>query len=260
MTKHQGFPELDGIVYYRAPKDRRVNPALIAQNTECIEILTGGRVWHDDESGGRYYGRGTIFRHAPGDYTVHLADLENPYRCLALRFSGIDSQKRYPRISRWITMETLSIFRRQVLSAFHNPDYDRTILRDYIWSTVNWHTFQSRSLSGSEDMPGPLRQALSYLNSHPEANISIEHLATMTRYSKAHFHNLFKKYLGTTPHNYHLRMRISLSCQELATSTRTIPEIGTMYGFESLENFYRAFRRLVGKTPAEYRREHSLLT
>lgn len=259
MTNHQRLPDLDRVVYYRAPEDRKVTPSQIPDNCERIEILTGGRVWHEDDFWGKYYGRGTIFRHAAGEYTVHSSQPGNPYRCLVFNFQNVP-EKRYPRVSRWTTPETLSIFRQEVLSTFHNPDHDRRILRDYIWSTVNWHTNQSTTQSGTEEMPSALRQALTYLNSHPESNISVEELANMTHYSKAHFHSLFKKHIGMTPHRYHLGQRIRSSCQNLATSDMPIADISHMYGFESLENFYRSFKRLIGRTPANYRREHSLPT
>lgn len=258
MTNGHDSSELLRVGYYMAPDDpAKIVPREIERGEEKIEIITGGRVWFDTgESGDRRYGRGTIFRHIGGDRTVHRSDPEAPYRCLVLSFKGVGGG-RPPRVSFWTTAETLSVFRREVISAFHNPDVDRDLLGDYLRATVEWHSRQSLSVNGAREVPIGLRRAIDYLDNHPETNVSIETLASISGYGKAHFHGLFRRHVGSTPHQYHLRQRLRVACEKLTSEKTSVADVAAAVGFDSLEHFHRSFKRFTGSSPGSYRKGRS---
>jgi AraC family transcriptional regulator len=69
-----------------------------------------------------------------------------------------------------------------------------------------------------------------------------------------HFHRLFRRVFGRTPHDYVLDLRIARARTLLAETARTVSEICLDVGFESLGSFSSRFRREVGVSPTAFRR------
>lgn len=89
--------------------------------------------------------------------------------------------------------------------------------------------------------------------------IDPERAADAACFSLYHFHRLFSLATGETPGCYIRKRRLSESARELVLGDRRILEIALSYGFGSQEAFTRAFRRMFGLTPAEYRRAGTLV-
>jgi AraC family transcriptional regulator len=64
----------------------------------------------------------------------------------------------------------------------------------------------------------------------------------------------FRKVCGCTIGEYVRRLRIEFACRELTDPNRTISEIAAAAGFFDQSHFTRTFKRLVGVTPAEFRK------
>jgi AraC family transcriptional regulator len=69
-----------------------------------------------------------------------------------------------------------------------------------------------------------------------------------------HFHRLFRRVFGRTPHDYVLDLRIARARTLLAETERAVSEICLDVGFESLGSFSSRFRREVGVSPTAFRR------
>lgn len=65
---------------------------------------------------------------------------------------------------------------------------------------------------------------------------------------------LFRKHFGTSPHQWMLERKLFMA-EELLTSRPDMPvkQIAESCGFDTLEIFYRRFRRHFGMTPGELR-------
>lgn len=255
MIFGQEIAELVNAGRYRAHTDRPVTPNTLTADKERIEIITGGSV----NFGDKYYGKGAIFRHLEGDTTVHISAPGKPYRCLSLHFriKPGQSKRDFPRLTFWQDKETLDDFVRSSVEGFHNPETSMDVLGAYIYSTINWHSSRSVSEGDMGDIPKVIRKATAFLNQHTESWIPVEDLSEMSGLSKPYFQALFRKYTGTTPHRYHLGRRIGLACEKLAYGEDTVSDIADECGFENLESFYRAFKRIINTTPAQYRLKHS---
>ena len=255
MNFGQEVIELTHASRFRAYSDRTVTPSVIQKDIERIEIITGGKV----KFGNNVYGKGAIFRHLEGDTTVHVYPPGKPYRCLSLHFKlkKKKSKRDFPRLIFWQNRDTLEDFVRECVEGFHNPKTDMEILGAYIYSTINWHSSQSVKQGGIEDIPQAIKTATAFLNQHTESWIPVDDLSEMTGLSKPYFQALFKKYTGTTPHRYHMEKRIGLACEKLAYGEDSVADISDECGFENLESFYRAFKKITRTTPAQYRKKHS---
>lgn len=105
-------------------------------------------------------------------------------------------------------------------------------------------------LGGNEVM----QQAVDYLDAHFREELKVDELAKLFNYSQYHFSRIFKAEIGSSPHQYLLRRRI-LEAKRMLTNTRsTVEAIAVDCGFNSLSHFIRAFRKITGHTPNEFRK------
>ena len=72
--------------------------------------------------------------------------------------------------------------------------------------------------------------------------------------SPFHYHRMFARAFGETPHDFVRRLRIDRAKELLARDHLSVTEICMAVGYESLGSFSTLFRSLVGCSPAEYRR------
>lgn len=76
--------------------------------------------------------------------------------------------------------------------------------------------------------------------------------------SRRSFGRRFQAATGFAPLDYVQRVRIEESKQLLETSKRTIEHVAAAVGYSDTVSFRRLFKRMVGETPAAYRRRHSM--
>lgn len=110
-------------------------------------------------------------------------------------------------------------------------------------------------------MPKPRKEILYPVWEALEKNISEElplnELAFFSTYSPWHFHRLFRKFQKENVKDYIRRLRIEKAAYELRISQFPIFEIALEAGYTSREAFTKAFRKVLGTTPAEFRRKYS---
>ena len=70
-----------------------------------------------------------------------------------------------------------------------------------------------------------------------------------------HLATLFTKETTLSPHQYVLRVRIERAKIHLKDDSLSIAEVSRLIGFRTQEHFTKVFRRVVGLTPSEFRKE-----
>jgi AraC-like DNA-binding protein len=96
--------------------------------------------------------------------------------------------------------------------------------------------------------------ALNHIAENPGRSMSIAELARLSGMSESNFRRLFCNCMGQSPHLYVLQVRIHLAKSLLHDPCLRIIEIAGRCGFETLSTFNRAFRKLTGMTPREWRK------
>ncbi|GAE06901.1 transcriptional regulator, AraC family [Paenibacillus sp. JCM 10914] len=96
-------------------------------------------------------------------------------------------------------------------------------------------------------------ETLRYMTEHLERNVSLKELAAAANLSIPHFTSRFKEATGYSPIDYYLRLKIQLACQHLDLTGQSIKEISHRLGFQDPYYFSRLFKKIMGKSPSEYR-------
>ena len=97
-------------------------------------------------------------------------------------------------------------------------------------------------------------RALEYIQKNLGEHIGLDDLARETYLSKYHFHRQFHKTVGESVSRYVSRKRLESAARELELTDGPILRIALKYQYGSQESFSRAFKRLHGVTPGQYRK------
>ena len=104
-----------------------------------------------------------------------------------------------------------------------------------------------------------LQKVLDYIEENLYGEIELDMLAFVAGYSKYHFLRIFKETFHMTPSEYVRRRRITESARNIADTDEPISQIGYRHGFNSKENFTRAFKTEHCIRPSDYRAVDSSL-
>lgn len=96
-------------------------------------------------------------------------------------------------------------------------------------------------------------QIHAYLTEHFTEEVSVSSLATRFNYSKDHIIRVFKSMYRITPHQYLTQCRICYSKILLSSEGMSVADAAAECGFADVSSFYRAFVRLEGISPAQYK-------
>lgn len=95
-----------------------------------------------------------------------------------------------------------------------------------------------------------------YIHAHLDEDLSLERLAGVANFSKYHFHRQFSGYTGTGVCKYVQLLRLQRAAHQLALVKHyRIIDIALEAGFQTPEAFSRAFKKLFGQTPSQFRKQ-----
>lgn len=114
----------------------------------------------------------------------------------------------------------------------------------------------NRAAPGGAERPLPRRhdekitQILTYINEHPDGDLSAERLSERAFLSRYHFMRRFKEQTGVSVHQYILQRRLTAAAR-LIRSGVPAGKAAADCGFSDYSTFYRAFRRTFGASPKD---------
>ncbi|MGN1059036.1 MAG: helix-turn-helix domain-containing protein, partial [Clostridia bacterium] len=100
-----------------------------------------------------------------------------------------------------------------------------------------------------------VEKAIDHMRENYKSHISLDDIVSGMFLSKNYFRQIFKKTTGTSISSYIQDLRINEACRLLETTVDSSAEIAAKCGFNDIKFFYQTFKKAVGMTPAEYRRE-----
>jgi AraC-like DNA-binding protein len=101
--------------------------------------------------------------------------------------------------------------------------------------------------------PPLITKAKQYIQDHHSEDLTLAQVAKAVNTSSFYFCKMFRKVTGLNFTDYVSRLRIERSKNLLLNPNLRISEIAYEIGFQSLTHFNRVFKRIVGRSPTNYR-------
>ena len=102
-----------------------------------------------------------------------------------------------------------------------------------------------------------IQKSIDYIESNIDNAIDLNSAAREAFMSPSNFYRMFFALVGHSVKEYIRLRRISLAASDLINSKDNIIDIAVKYGFDSRDSFTRAFKRITGFLPSEYRKQKS---
>ena len=98
-----------------------------------------------------------------------------------------------------------------------------------------------------------LVRVIEFIDANIDANFTVTDMAAVACMSPAHFARSFRARTGQSAHRFVSRKRLEFAERMLSDPYRSLSDIALSAGFSSQSNFSRAFRKVTGMSPGNYR-------
>ena len=106
--------------------------------------------------------------------------------------------------------------------------------------------------SRPDDIPQTVRSVQMYLMQNFRESITLEDLGKQFNLNPFYLQKQFKRFVGQTPSEYVIYLRMTQAKELLRNSRKTIGEIAAEVGIENLGYFSRLFKKQEGMSPRDY--------
>ena len=96
-----------------------------------------------------------------------------------------------------------------------------------------------------------LEQAFTYINDHYCEKITLEEVAASVYMSSNYFSSYFRRVANISFSDYVTRLRVNRAREMLRENGANVTEIAMECGFNNISNFYRLYKKHMGKTPGD---------
>ena len=120
---------------------------------------------------------------------------------------------------------------------------------------IDHFLFSQSQQAGSSGYSSQILSAIAYIADHLQENISVAALAEQLHLSHNGLIWKFRKELHLTPSEYIIRCRVERAKQQLLEASLPISQIADNCGFENVYYFSNAFKKRVGLSPSEFRKQ-----
>jgi len=205
----------------------------------------------------------------PGQRVRYIADEHDPWTYVWVGFAGLKAHGI-------VTQAGLTT--SQPVYTTRNPE-ESNILKDRVLGLVEGDNRSSIELIGHfylffnvliessevrKKMPEEslrafyVNEAISYMERHYQEKIIIDDIAVYCNLNRSYLGKIFKNELKTSPQDFLIRYRVSKACELMKTTNNNIGDICSMIGYPNLFTFSRAFKKITGESPREWRAKNKL--
>ncbi|WP_461206223.1 helix-turn-helix domain-containing protein [Clostridium sp. DL1XJH146] len=141
--------------------------------------------------------------------------------------------------------------------------YDEILEKETISDLENWFKEICLSIVGYINVTNEskgnknIENVLQYIEKNFNKDISLKDVADYVDLNPSYVSTIFKENIGESFVSYLNKTRIEKAKKLIVNTQHTIKEIGFRVGFNSLQSFFRIFKKYEGITPGQYRQNES---
>jgi AraC family transcriptional regulator len=103
--------------------------------------------------------------------------------------------------------------------------------------------------------PWQVKRLTEYIEERLGDDVSLEELSRLVDLSSFHLCRAFKQSTGLPPHRWRMQRRLERARELLEGTKMPVMEVAAIVGFDDPSGFAAAFRKALGVSPSQYRRE-----
>lgn len=250
------------------PPDPRWSIQAHAHNAFELHFITQGRGINRIAAGEMEFFQNVVYMAPPGELHSQWSDRLSPLELYFMTFrlhSSIPLEPLNRIYSPFPSFhhEILAIMRMQ--QSAHPGDRFRSKIRlaDLVLKVIGPRIYPGAApereyAEALTTCPSPgehplVEQAVLYVQRHFLANPTLEEIAVYCHVSPRHLSRMFSQYMQTTVHHLIQNERLLWACSQLQHSAQSVVEISDQLSFSSPQYFSQWFKKLLHKTPSEYR-------
>ena len=241
-----------------------------APNKEIIRIICPDIWIHYILDGKGYFngiplGRGDGFIIYKNEFCEYYPDREDPWTYIWIRLSGEDRENllkkcNFPSKSGIFHFSYAEKLKQTVDLLLPDTDIseDKMLYREAAAKLLLSLQAKNSPPPSDEIKCQWVENAKRYIEANYHKKITVEGIATALHIDRKYLRNLFVKYTGRSTKEYLMFYRLNRAKELLTISTIDIAIVASSVGYEDQLSFSRIFKKHVGLSPSEYRRQYTL--
>ena len=211
---------------------------------------------------------GQAFLICPKCITTYVADKVNPWSYIWIEFDGL-------KIPTFLSDAGLGLkhpiytpsnstgsdeLKGLMLKMLEEHDSSLRLLGNmyFILETLIRTSSQKKTPKAGNLQEFYVHEAMMYIERHYNQDISVAQLANWCNLDRSYFGKIFRDTVLVTPQEYIIRYRINSACDLLRNTELSIGDISIQVGYENQLHFSRAFKKVMGIAPREWKKRNML--
>lgn len=210
-------------------------------------------------------GPGEGFLILPGELSSHQADDQEPWSHIWVGFSGSRAAQylqccglgKEHRTYQCAQPQRLEACVEAMMSFDTAGAGNELLLLGELYTFLGWvaQSAQGSARRSRETGSEYVELAMEYIRNHFQEDLTVAKLARYVGLNRSYLTTVFQNTINMSPQQYLMRFRMERAAKMLQEKNLTVGEIARSCGYPDPLTFSKAFKRTLGVTPSQYRRE-----
>lgn len=203
----------------------------------------------------------------PNQICTYIADAQQPWEYVWIEFDGLRAKEtvelsglcvnspvykaKYKDVSQTMKDEMLYIINHKDDSPFHLIGHLYLFIDSFVKSSAITQISKSNNLRDFY-----IKEALSFIEQNFQNDITVEEIAACCGLNRSYFGKIFHEVLGKSPQEFLISYRMTKATELLKLTSLSIAEVGSAVGYSNQLHFSRAFKKIYGISPRQWRNEN----
>ena len=233
-------------------------------------VISGTGTLMSDDSAGRTHtyqirsGQGFLI--FPKQVNTYIADEKLPWEYAWVEFDGLKAKESLEMAG--LTMDSpiyhpgardLSLeLKNEMLYIAQHSDQSPFHLIGHLYLMLDYLTRSSskRLMQTGKIRDFYIKEAISFIEQNFQNDISVEDIAGFCNLNRSYFGKIFRDTLGKSPQEFLISYRMSKAAELLKLTELSVGDISSAVGYLNQLHFSRAFKKIYGTSPRQWRNEN----